>query len=134
MKYFVQVNIKYLVSLEADSALRAEHACLDLDGVWASHAFDPDSWKTETFRGALLDSSCISLEELADMSGGYRDAWRDVAVRKDAVSSANEEIRRLAELMDRAKAARDEAVKAHDIALKTAELNNHIIGMDLMNR
>lgn len=33
MKYIVEVNAKYLVSVEADSVLKAEHKLLDYNGV-----------------------------------------------------------------------------------------------------
>ena len=103
MKYFVQVNRNMMISMEAETALRAEHAILDLDGIQYANAFDNDAMKTETFRGALLGCNTISLDELAQLSGDYTKAWQAVGKAKDEWNTADSEVRRLQQLLDQAK-------------------------------
>ena len=74
MKYYVQANRHYLVTVEANSALSAEHILLDLDGIQFSNAFDAEGRGTDTFRGALLDCVTVSLEELEKTSEMYSEA------------------------------------------------------------
>ena len=110
MKYFVQVNNKFMVSIEADTALRAEHAFLDnMDGVQYAMAYDNDMMKTEAFRGALLGCNTVSLDELTQISGDYTKAWQAVGKAKDEWNAADGEVRRLQQLLDKAKADAKEA-------------------------
>lgn len=112
MKYFVQVNRHLMINIEAETALRAEHAVLDLDGIQYANAFEPDAWKTDTFRGALLDCDTISFMELVELSGAYTEAWQEVGKAKDAVTETRHEVERLEELL---KAARE----SHEAAQQT---------------
>lgn len=120
MKYFVQVNRHLMVSVEAETALRAEHLCLDLDGIQYSNAFDPESWKTDTFRGALLDCRTISFDELATMSGTYAEAWQDVGKAKDSVTTTMHEVERLEELLKAAREQHEAAQQTYCRKLATA--------------
>lgn len=113
MKYFVQVNRHLMVSVEAETALRAEHICLDLDGIQYSHAFDQESWTTDTFRGALLDCRTISFEELVAMSGTYTEAWQEVGKAKDAVTETRHEVEQLEELLKAARAEHEAAQQTY---------------------
>lgn len=103
MKYIVEVNAKYLVSIEADSAPRAEHAILDYDGIWDALAFDSEAMKTDCFRGACLGCETISMKELETLSENYRKAYAEKAAALDARQSANDEVRRLEALLEEAK-------------------------------
>ena len=65
MKFMVEVNAKYLVSVEADSALGAEHYILDtFRGTWGANAFDREALATDTFAGAVqLRPGCFIRKE-----------------------------------------------------------------------
>lgn len=86
MKYIVEVNAKWLVSIEAESALSAEHAILDYQGVWGALAFNPKELRTDTFLGAVQGCEMISIRELERMAA-------DVQKAKDAAIRAKEEQR-----------------------------------------
>ena len=114
MKYFVQVNNKMMVSIEAESALRAEHAFLDtMDGIQYATAYDTEMMKTDAFRGAMLGCSTMSLDELAQLSGDYTKAWQAVGKAKDTWNTADREVRRLQQLLDQAKLEAKEAERAY---------------------
>lgn len=127
MKYMVQVNRNMMVSMEAETALSAEHAILDLDGTQYAMAYDSEMMKTEAFRGALLGCNTISLDELAQLSGDYTKAWQAVGKAKEDWNIADGEVRRLQQLLDKAKEDAKEAerqyftkyneAKAYSIAL-----------------
>lgn len=74
MKYIVEVNAKWLVSIEAESALSAEHAILDYQGVWGALAFNPKELRTDTFLGAVQGCEMISIRELEQMVKRLTDA------------------------------------------------------------
>lgn len=78
MKYLVYVNAKFMVSIEANSALSAEHKALDLEGIDRALAFDADMMKTETFRACLMDSETISFEELEMITEAYHYEREDL--------------------------------------------------------
>ena len=122
MKYLVQVNRIYLVSIDADSALRAEHAFLDLDGIQFAHAFDAEATKTETFRGVMLQCSTVSVDEIATMSRVYGDKWREYGKAKEAADAAAAEERRLHEALDKAIALRKETAGKALNALNAAKM------------
>ena len=92
MKYYVQVNRHFMVTVEADSALAAEHIFLELDGVQYSNAFDNEGRKTDTFRGALLDCETISREELQEMSGLYTEALQRIERGKELLQEAESQL------------------------------------------
>lgn len=113
MKYFVQVNRNMMVSIEAETALRAEHAILDMDGIQYANAFDTESMKTETFRGAMMSCNTMSLDELCQLSGDYSKAWQAVGKAKDAWNTADSEVRRIEAMLERAKEEAKEAERAY---------------------
>ena len=88
MKYIVEVNAKYLVSVEASSCLNAEHMLLNYNGVWGALAFDQRATKTDTFLGAVQGCEMISIKELEQMIVDVQNA-------KDAAIRAKEEQRRV---------------------------------------
>lgn len=127
MKYIVEVNAKYLVSIEAETALRAEHAILEYDGIWGALAFDSDAMKTETFRGVCLGCETISMNELKELSENYRKAWAENAATIDAHKAADDEVKRLEELLALAKENRAIALQNVYTAKKAcAEVNEKI--------
>ena len=67
MKYIVDVNAKWMVNVEAESALNAEHKMLDLEGVWGANAYDRDGMMTDCFRDTVQFREFLSMEELANM-------------------------------------------------------------------
>ena len=121
MKYIVEVNAKYLVNIEADSCLNAEHKLLDYNGIWGANAFDRAALKTDTFAGAVQFDEMISMGELIEMVNEAMDAKKEAAARLVAASDAAEKV---AELEAALKAAKDalkdadrlkaEAVYAYD--------------------
>lgn len=68
MKYIVDVNAKWMVNVEAESALNAEHKMLDLEGVWGANAYDREGMMTECFRDTVQFREFLSMEELANMT------------------------------------------------------------------
>lgn len=116
MKYIVEVNAKYLVSVEADSVLKAEHKVLDYDGIWGALAFDRDAMKTDTFMGAVQGCEMVSMKELEDMSKAYADAYVEKSKALDEHRAADEEVERLEALLALAKENRRIASQNIDIA------------------
>ena len=121
MKYFVQVNRHLMINIEAETALRAEHTCLDLDGIQYANAFEPDAWKTDTFRGALLDCNTISFLELVELSGAYTDAWQDVGRAQDRITETRHEVERLEEMLKAARAEHEAAQQTYCQKLAAAK-------------
>ena len=83
-RYLVEANGYFIVTVSADSALRAEHMILDLTGFETALAFnleDPKETRTDTFRGAIRDGATVSLEELAAAALGLDDAYKAHAQR-----------------------------------------------------
>ena len=68
MKYIVDVNAKWMVNVEAESALNAEHKMLDFEGVWEANAYDRDGMMTDCFRDTVQFREFLSMEELANMT------------------------------------------------------------------
>lgn len=65
MKYLVYVNSRYMVSVEAESNLGAEHKVLDnIPGATTALSFDNETMKTDTFIGCMMGSETISYNEL----------------------------------------------------------------------
>ena len=127
MKYIVEVNAKYLVSIEAETALSAEHAVLEYDGIWGALAFDVDAMKTETFRGACIHCETISIHELWDMSNDYRRAWATNANAIDDYKSADNEVKRIEEMLELAKENRAFAQQnVYNAKKECAEVNEKL--------
>lgn len=95
MKYIVEVNAKYLVSIEAESCLNAEHKLLDYAGIWGALAFDQKTVKTDTFLGAVQGCEMVSMNEIIAMSNDFLDTSKIVA---NAVAKHNEAMKKVKEL------------------------------------
>lgn len=129
MKYLVQVNRNMMISVEAETALRAEHMMLDLDGVAMAMAFDHDMMKTDTFRGALMSCNTVSLDELVQLSAGYTEAWKNVGQAKDKMTETRHEVERLQKLLDEAKHEAAEAVRDYNHKLSLAKTAKAVMGL-----
>lgn len=129
MKYIVEVNAKYLVSIEAETLLGAEHAVLEYDGIWGALAFDLDAMKTESFRGACVSCETISMKELEAMSEEYRKAWAENAACIDAHKAADDEVRRIEEMLKMAKENRAIALQNVYTAKKACAEANEKLGV-----
>lgn len=95
MKYIVEVNAKYLVSLEASSCLDAEHKLLDYNGVWGALAFDQKMTKTDTFLGAVQGCEMVSMKEFAQMVDDLMDAKLEAVQASEMVKAVDERIEEL---------------------------------------
>lgn len=93
MKYIVEVNAKYLASVEATSCLNAEHQLLNYNGVWGALAFDQKELKFDTFLGAVQGCDMISIKELEQLIVDVQNA-------KDAAIRAKEEQRRVQQKLE----------------------------------
>ena len=111
MKYIVEVNAKYLVSIEASSCLNAEHMLLNYNGVWGALAFDQKTTKTDTFLGAVQGCEMISIKELEQMI-------MDVQNAKDAAIRAKEEQRHVQQKLE---ALREQAKEIEAIIQLTGQ-------------
>lgn len=97
MKYYVFTQGDRVATVEADTDSGAEYALLDLDGIVRATAIcaDPDriaEIKTDVFRGLLIHSETISLDELKRLSAEYRARWQDVTAANEAVKAARDRI------------------------------------------
>ncbi len=110
MKYIVEVNVKYLVSIEAKSCLDAEHKILDYNGVWGALAFDQQMTKTDTFLGAVQGCEMVSMNELISMVNDMMDK-KLVAVK--AIEEAKEAAAKVEELKAMLKAAEEAQLNAN---------------------
>ena len=97
-RYLVEVNGFYLVTLNAESPLAAEHVMLSMEGVGTAMAYsleDPKEIRTETFRGALYHGSTSSVEELAGMSKGLEYQLEDFERAKAAEAELRKHVNEL---------------------------------------
>lgn len=124
MKYIVEVNAKYLVSIEADSCLNAEHKLLDYNGIWGAMAYDRAMMKTDTFAGAVQGCEMISMNDLIAMVNEAMDAKQIADKAKTAEAEANKEVKRLEEMLAAAKKAACDARREDNDA--THNLNKAI--------
>ena len=97
MKYIVEVNAKYLVSVEATSCLDAEHQLLDYNGVWGALACDQKMTKTDTFLGAVQGCEMVSIKEFAQMVDDLMDAKLEAVQASEMVKAVDERIEELKE-------------------------------------
>ena len=95
MKYIVEVNAKWLVSVEAESVLQAEHKLLDYNGVWGAMAYDRKMMKTDTFAGAVQFCEMVSMDELLKLINDVCDLKVDVVAAQIAREDAEAEVARL---------------------------------------
>lgn len=129
MKYIVEVNAKYLVSVEAETVLSAEHAVLEYDGIWGAMAFDQDAMKTECFAGVVMSCETISMKELEAISENYRKAWAENAACIEAHKAADDEVKRLEDLLALAKEGRAIALQNVYTAKKACAEANETLGV-----
>ena len=115
MKYIVEVNAKWLVSIEAESLIQAEHKILELDGICGALGYDKDMMKTETFSAAVQFCEMISMDELKDYVDQYDVAWHEFALAKDKHKVCESEVERLEAMIAKAKESLRKA---------TEEMNN----------
>ena len=120
MKYIVEVNAKYLVSVEAQSAGGAEHVVLDYQGynsgIWGALAFDNKTVKTDTFVGAMMHCETISLNDLFDMVDKCVESREAFTRTESEIAKADAEIERLEKLLREAREAKALAVVNRTIA------------------
>lgn len=101
MKYIVEVNAKYLVSVEATSCLDAEHQLLDYTGVWGALAFDQKMTKTDTFLSAVQGCEMVSMKEFRQIVSDTMDAKLEAARASEMVKAVDECIAELKKEADR---------------------------------
>ena len=132
MKYIVEVNAKYLVNVEAPSALGAEHTVLDYkgynSGIWGALAFDTKELKTDTFAGAVMSCETISLGELFAMTDKCVAARETYEQKQAEVKKADDEIERLEKLLRDAREAKALAVENSTIAKTNYDNARHNLG------
>ena len=123
MKYIVEVNAKYLVSVEASSCLDAEHQLLEYNGVWGALAFDQKMTKTDTFLGAVQGCEMTSLAEIQRMADELTGAMkvREMAAeilfkKQKAVEELEAALAEAKQKRDSAEADLDEATRIHEMA------------------
>ena len=121
MKYMVEVNAKWLVCVEAESVLSAEHKVLEFDGVWGALAFDNKMLKTDTFAGAVMGCETVSIKELEEMAKAVADAKRAADEAKQAAKEAADRVKELEEMIMLAKDAELKANRAKATAKIGAE-------------
>ena len=112
MKYIVEVNAKYLVSIEANSVLDAEHKLLAYNGVWGALAFDNKMIKTDTFLGAVQGCEMVSMEQLIDMINKLMEAKKKAVEAQIAHENAVAKVEELRKALDEAKEMERAAWKA----------------------
>ena len=97
MKYIVVVNQKYIVSVEAESELSAEHKILDdiYYGITGAQAFDQKSIKTDCFWGLVLGCETISFDELKKISDQYKEAQEHLEKREQELKEAQNKMKEL---------------------------------------
>ena len=122
MKYIVEVNAKYLVSIEAQSALNAEHKLLDYNGIWGALAFDNKMIKTDTFLGAVQGCEMVSMDELIKMINETMDAKRAAVEAEIAHQDAANKVAELRKALEEAKEAERAAWK--EAAIQSEHYND----------
>ena len=121
MKYIVEVNAKWLVSIEADSCLQAEHKVLEYNGIWAAMAYDKKMMKTDTFAGAVQFCEMVSMNELITMVNYAMDAKQVATKAVEAAKQANDKVAELEAMLKAAKGAALDANRAKADALHEYE-------------
>lgn len=123
MKYIVEVNAKYLVSLEASSCLDAEHKLLAYNGVWGALAFDQKMTKTDTFLGAVQGCEMTSISEIQRMADELTVAAKVRKMAAVVLYETQKEVEELEAALAKAKEKRgiaeadlDEATRKHEKA------------------
>lgn len=117
MKYIVEVNAKYLVSIEAESLCNAEHKLLAYNGIWGALAFDQKMMKTDTFAGAVQGCEMISMNELITIINYASDTQKVAARAVDDAEIAAVKVAELEATLEAAKKAQLDANRAKADAL-----------------
>ena len=128
MKYIVEVNAKYLVSIEADSPLEAEHKVLEYEGIWGALAFDQKSIKTDTFAGAVQGCEMISMNELITMSDDLADKRNALVHTCNKYDEALKQIKELEAALKKANEQFYDVDMAHKDALSACAEAQQKIG------
>lgn len=121
MKYIIEVNAKYLVSLEASSCLDAEHKLLSYNGVWGALAFDQKMTKTDTFLGAVQGCKMTSIAEIQRMADELTIAEKVRRMAAKALLEAEKEVEELEKALATAKQKRNSVEGDLDKAAKQYE-------------
>jgi len=131
MKFMVMVNNKFMVSVEAESNLAAEHKILDdiYDGMQSALSFDKETMKTDHFRGCLMGCETISFNELKKMSEAYRNQWAKYSECCRAVEAAEATVEDLEKRLAEAKELALHASQARREAEHLAHMNVDLLGM-----
>ena len=121
MKYIVEVNAKYLVSLEANSCVDAEHKLLAYNGVWGALAFDQKMTKTDTFLGAVQGCEMTSNAEIQRMADELTVAAKARRMAAEVLLEKQKEVEELEAALAKAKQNRDIAEADLDEATRKHE-------------
>ena len=128
MKYIVEVNAKYLVSIEAESLCNAEHKLLGYKGIWGAMAYDRAMMKTDTFAGAVQGCEMVSMNELITMINEAEDAKKIAEAKIAAAMEAAKKVEELQAAMEAAKKAALDADRAKADALYISERASDRLG------
>lgn len=128
MKYIVEVNAKYLVSVEASSCLDAEHQLLEYNGVWGALAFDQKMTKTDTFLGAVQGCEMTSLAEIQRMADELTGAMKVRKMAAEILFKKQKAVEELEAALAEAKQKRDSAEADLDEATRIHEMAEAIFG------
>ena len=105
MKYIVVVNQKWIVSVEANSALGAEHYILNnFSGIDGAQAFTKKELNTDCFEWFLQNGEMISEDELREKSDTYEKAVEMFADARSKVVETGDRIAELKMLLEQAEA------------------------------
>lgn len=131
MKFMVMVNNKFMVSVEAESNLAAEHKILDdiYDGMQSALSFDKDTMKTDHFRACLMGCETISFNELKKMSEAYRNQWTKYSDCCKVAEAAEDTVKDLEKRLAEAKELVLHASQACREAEHLAKANADLLGM-----
>ena len=128
MKYIVEVNAKWLVSIEAESCLQAEHKVLEYNGIWAALAFDKKAMRTDTFDGAVQFCEMVSMNELITMINEAMDAKQVATKAIEAAKNASNRVEQLEAMLEAAKKAALDANRAKADAIYEFEKAENKLG------
>lgn len=104
MLFLTVANQKFILAVEANSALAAEHKLLDeLDGIEGAQAFDSQAIKTDTFAGFMTDGVTVSFKELKEISDNYSDKCSKLAIALEVEKMQKLEVERLTRELEAAK-------------------------------
>lgn len=129
MKYFVIVNQKYLVTVDADTAGGAEHKILDdiYYGIKGCQAFNTKELKTDAFRDMVENCSTISFNELLEQSKLYKTTLDYIDELTHKCSKCDDKILYNNEMITKCKSNIEEAENDKlDLKLRIKELHNKL--------